>query len=113
MTKASSIRTLFVLVAAVLPGSALALDRSLDTQQVQPVMLPGAVLAVDTSRVPVDSAIIGGAAWQVEHLPLEYFENTLPAGAAHNPDLRLRFKTNAKGKQERAEIYAIFVIGTP
>ncbi len=58
------------------------LDRSLDTQLVQPALLPGALLAVDTPRVPAEQGIIGGAAWQVEHLPLEYFENTLPAGGA-------------------------------
>jgi outer membrane protein OmpA-like peptidoglycan-associated protein len=75
-------RVLAALFALILPDAASAMDRSLDTQLVQPVMMPGSLLVVDTPRVPIDSGFIGGAAWQVEHLPLEYFENTLPAGAA-------------------------------
>ncbi|MFH1469348.1 MAG: OmpA family protein [Pseudomonadota bacterium] len=67
---------------ALAPLPALAVDRSLDTQLVQPALLPGAVLGVDSARVPEGRAILGGGAWQLEHLPLEYFENTLPAGAA-------------------------------
>jgi outer membrane protein OmpA-like peptidoglycan-associated protein len=70
------------LALLAIPASARALDRSLDTQLVQPALLPGALLALDTPRVPDQSGVIGGAAWQMEHLPLEYFENTLPAGAA-------------------------------
>ena len=73
---------LTVLSMLAFPSQAWALDRSLDTQLVQPSLLPGALLAVDTPRVPEESGIIGGAAWQMEHLPLEYFENTMPAGAA-------------------------------
>ena len=38
---------------------------------------------------------------------------SLPVGATENPDLRLRFQANAKGKQERAEVDDILVIGTP
>jgi len=78
------VKQLSAIAAALLalPAPAWALDRSLDTQLVQPVMMPGSLWVVDTPRVSHDAGIIGGAAWQVEHLPLEYFENTLPAGAA-------------------------------
>ncbi len=75
-------RSVAALLCLALPGAAWSMDRSMDTQLVQPVMMPGSLIVVDTPRVPVDSGFIGGAAWQVEHLPLEYFENTLPAGAA-------------------------------
>ncbi len=64
------------------PSPALAVERSLDTQLVHPVLLPQSLLAVDSPRVSPDGAFIGGGAWQLEHLPLEYFENTQPAGAA-------------------------------
>ncbi len=73
---------LAVFTLLALPSPAWALDRSLDTQLVQPTMLPGSLVAVDTPRVPEQSGIIGGVTWQMEHLPLEYFENTQPAGAA-------------------------------
>ena len=73
---------LLLLLAALAPRPAHAVERSLDTQLVQPALLPGAVLGVDSARVPAGRAVLGGGAWQLEHLPLEYFENTLPAGAA-------------------------------
>lgn len=59
-----------------------AVERSLDTQLVHPQLLPQSLLAVDSPRVSPEGAIIGGGAWQLEHLPLEYFENAQPAGAA-------------------------------
>jgi outer membrane protein OmpA-like peptidoglycan-associated protein len=71
-----------LLVLLLVSWSAEAAERSLDTQLVQPVLMPGALVGLDTPRAPDEPAFIGGAAWQLEHLPLEYFENTLPAGAA-------------------------------
>lgn len=58
-----------------------------------------------------------GSTWQsyatVEKHPWAKYTFTLPSGAANNPNLRLRFVTNAKGVKERAEIDDILVIGTP
>ncbi len=76
----SAVAVLIVSLGLVSPVHAL--DRSLDTQLVQPAMLPGSLLVVDSPRVGDEGGIIGGAAWQMEHLPLEYFENTQSAGAA-------------------------------
>ena len=58
-----------------------------------------------------------GTAWEsygtIETHAWAEYSFTLPVGATENPDLRLRFQTNAKGKQERAELDNILVIATP
>ncbi|MDA1266605.1 MAG: M12 family metallo-peptidase [Planctomycetota bacterium] len=58
-----------------------------------------------------------GLAWvsyaTVEQHSWAEYTFALPAGATENPDVRLRFQTNAKGQQERAEIDNLVVIGTP
>ena len=58
-----------------------------------------------------------GSAWAsyatIEAHPWAEYAFTLPAGAAGNPNLRLRFRTNAKGQKERAELDNLLVIGTP
>ena len=58
-----------------------------------------------------------GASWvsyaTVEKHAWDTYTFSLPAGATNNPDVRLRFQTNAKGQQERAELDNIVVTGTP
>lgn len=58
-----------------------------------------------------------GSTWKsyatVEKHAWDKYTFSLPAGAANNPDLRLRFVTNAKGQKERGEVDDILVIGTP
>ena len=58
-----------------------------------------------------------GSAWvsfgQIEQHSWASYAFTLPAGAAGNPALRIRFQTNAKGQKERAEIDDVVVTATP
>ncbi|MDP6938589.1 MAG: M12 family metallo-peptidase [Planctomycetota bacterium] len=58
-----------------------------------------------------------GSTWKsyatVEKHVWDEYTFSLPAGATNNPDLRLRFVTNAKGQKERGEVDDILVIGTP
>jgi metallopeptidase family M12-like protein len=66
----------------------------------------------------VDMQWWDGSAWasvlQVEdHTWTQYTNVALPAGAAGNPALRIRFITNAKGKKERAEIDDFEIVATP
>jgi len=71
-----------ILLALLAPSAAPALDRSVDTQLVQPVLLPHSLLGVDSARIPERRAVVGGAAWQLEHMPLQYYENGQSVGAA-------------------------------
>ena len=58
---------------------------------------------------------VGGGAWTsiytIETHAWKYYRINLPASAIGQSDVRLRFITNAKGKQERAEIDNVRVIG--
>jgi len=58
-----------------------------------------------------------GSSWvsfgQVEDHTWGEHTFALPAGAANNSNLRIRFQTNAKGKKERAEVDDVEVIATP
>ncbi|MBN1334991.1 MAG: OmpA family protein [Deltaproteobacteria bacterium] len=56
--------------------------RSLDTQLVGPALMPGAAIAIDSPRAWRPLTFQGGAAWQLERMPLEYFENGESVGAA-------------------------------
>jgi hypothetical protein len=57
-----------------------------------------------------------GATWasagQVEKHAWDFYEITLPAGAAGNPNLRVRLETNCKGSKERAEFDNFCIIGS-
>ncbi len=71
----------------VTPSLAFAQDvdeiaRSLDTQLVSPALMPGAAIAIDSPRAWRPLTFQGGFAWQIERMPLEYFENGESVGAA-------------------------------
>ena len=58
---------------------------------------------------------VNGGAWTtfgtLEQHAWDYYRMPLPGSAAGQPDVRIRFLTNAKGAQERAEIDNVKVIG--
>jgi len=65
-----------------LSASAQAAYRSLDTQLVQPALQPEAAVAVDGLRFGTPGKLVGGSALQLEHMPLEYFQDGQSAGPA-------------------------------
>ena len=56
--------------------------RSLDTQLVTPALMPGAAIAIDSPKAWRPLTFQGGVGWQIERMPLEYFENGESVGAA-------------------------------
>jgi outer membrane protein OmpA-like peptidoglycan-associated protein len=56
--------------------------RSLDTQLVTPALMPGAAIVIDSPKAWRPLTFQGGVGWQIERMPLEYFENGESVGAA-------------------------------
>jgi outer membrane protein OmpA-like peptidoglycan-associated protein len=77
---------LVCLAALGLPGAAWAddplIDRSIDTQLVQPVFDVVGGVAVDSPRTSEPMQLSAGAAWQLEREPLRYQLSEGPGGAA-------------------------------
>jgi outer membrane protein OmpA-like peptidoglycan-associated protein len=78
--------SLFVLLASAAPlnlaRAEIELERSLDTQLVFPVMSPDGLISIDSPKASQKMKFIGGLAYQLERMPLEYFENGETAGPA-------------------------------
>ncbi len=77
-----NVLTLLALGSLTLSPSALAVERSADTQLVYPVLSPEGAFAVDTPAAAERWRFLGGIGVQMERMPLEYFENGVSAGAA-------------------------------